>query len=111
MKVHVKRLRPNCDCLKDGQVSATEPTEGYLQLYGVGSTLQISLTNGDARQQPLLPDLYDARLVCSHVASKKRWTGLLNIPAMLSDVNSNSNSRANNCGSSICRRRLTLMQP
>ena len=34
-----------------------------MSVYGIGATIQISIYDGSANQQPLLPDLYDARLV------------------------------------------------
>lgn len=38
-----------------------------LKLYGIGTTLQITLSAHDDQQdKPLLPDLYDARLVTMH---------------------------------------------
>lgn len=68
MKVSVKAIRHHGIRYTDTQIASIEPTEGYLAFYGVGTTLEITLTNGDALRQPLLPVLYDARLVSMHNA-------------------------------------------
>jgi hypothetical protein len=63
MKVQVKPLRQRGSRLTDQQIASSAPVEGHVSVYGVGTTIQISIYDGSANQQPLLPDLYDARLV------------------------------------------------
>jgi hypothetical protein len=63
MKVQVKPLRQRGSRLTDQQIASLAPAEGYVSVYGIGTTIQISVYDGSANQQPLLPDLYDARLV------------------------------------------------
>lgn len=75
MKVSVKAIRQQGVRLLDPQIASLSPTEGYISLYGLGTTLQISLYANNARPEPLIPDLYDARLVSMNNA-KMLFAGL-----------------------------------
>lgn len=79
MKVSVKAIRQYGIRHTDLKIASIEPTDGYLALYGVGTTLEITLTNGDALRQPLMPVLYDARLVSMHDA-KMLFAGIQRTP-------------------------------
>lgn len=64
MLVQVKSLRQRGARLSDYQIQASTPAEGSLTVYGLGTTIQLTLYAVDDQQRkPLLPDLYDARLV------------------------------------------------
>jgi len=75
MKVSVKPIRQHGARLSDQQIASLQATDGYLSLYGLGTTLQISLYDGSAAQVPLIPDLYDARLVSMH-GNKMLFVGI-----------------------------------
>lgn len=67
MKVQVKALRSRGARLSDYQIQALEPAEGVLRVFGLGTSIQISLSaHEDQQGKPLLADLYDARLVTMH---------------------------------------------
>ena len=64
MKVQVKPLRQRGARISDYQIQASAPAEGMLTVYGLGTTIQISVSaSEDQQRKPLIPDLYDARLV------------------------------------------------
>lgn len=75
MKVSVKPIRQHGARLSDQQIASLTPTDGYLSFYGVGTTLQLSLYDGSAKQEPLVPSLYDARLVSMH-GNKMLFAGI-----------------------------------
>lgn len=75
MKVSVKAIRQNGSRLSDQQIASLAPVDGYLQLYGVGTTLHVSVFANSARPEALIPDLYDARLVSMH-GSKMLFAGI-----------------------------------
>lgn len=67
MKVQVKPLRNRGARLSDQQILSMQPVEGVIRLYGLGTTLQITVSAHDDQQfKPLIPDLYDARMVTMH---------------------------------------------
>lgn len=66
MKVHVKPIRQRGARMSDQQIQSLELMAGELTIYGIGTTIQLSLYDGSAKQEPLLPSLYDARLVSMH---------------------------------------------
>lgn len=64
MKVHVKPLRQRGARISDYDIQSMTPAVGGLSIYGVGTTIQITLSALDDQQnKPLLPSLYEARLV------------------------------------------------
>jgi hypothetical protein len=75
MKVQVKPLRQRGSRLSDQQIASLAPVEGVITIYGLGTTIQLSLYNGTAKQEPLIPDLYDARLVSMH-GNKMLFAGI-----------------------------------
>ena len=76
MLVQVKPLRQRGARLNDYQIGALAPAEGTLRLYGLGTTLQMTISAQDDQQQkPLLPDLYDARLTNMH-GNKMLFAGI-----------------------------------
>ena len=68
MKVSVKAIRQHGIRLNNHQISSLPATEGYISVYGLGTTIQLSLYDGSGKQEPLLPSLYEARLVTMHGA-------------------------------------------
>lgn len=67
MKVQVKPLRQRGARLSDQQILSMPPVEGVIRAYGLGTTIQLSVNAHDDQQgKPLLPDLYDARMVTMH---------------------------------------------
>jgi len=74
MKVQVKAIRQYGIRLNDHQIASLASVDGYLSLYGLGTTLQISVY-ANSRQESLIPDLYDARLVSMRDA-KMLFAGL-----------------------------------
>lgn len=79
MKVSVKPIRQHGARLSDQQIASLPAVDGYLALYGLGTTLQISLYDGSAAQVPLIPDLYEARLVSMH-GNKMLFAGMQRTP-------------------------------
>lgn len=75
MKVSVKPLRQHGARLSDQQIASLPAIDGYLSLYGIGTTLQLSLYDGSGKQDSLMPDLYDARLISMH-GSKMLFAGM-----------------------------------
>lgn len=75
MKVSVKPVCQHGARLFDQQIASLPAVDGYLSLYGIGTTLQLSLYDGSGMQVPLIPDLYDARLVSMH-GSKMLFAGI-----------------------------------
>jgi hypothetical protein len=75
MKVQVKPLRQRGSRLTDQQIASLAPVYGHLALYGLGTTLQISVYANNARPDPLIPDLYDARLISMH-GNKMLFAGI-----------------------------------
>lgn len=76
MKVQVKSLRNRGARLTDYQIAALIPSEGALRLHGLGTTLQITISAHDDQQgKPLIPELYDARLVSLH-GNKMLFAGI-----------------------------------
>lgn len=64
MRVQVKPLRQRGARLTDYQIQALTPVDGVINVYGLGASIQLSLTAPDSQQgTPLIPSLYDARLV------------------------------------------------
>jgi hypothetical protein len=64
MKVQVKAIRQRGIRLSDYDISALKPIEGVVTVYGLGPSIQLSVFDPNNQQQiPLLPSLYDARLV------------------------------------------------
>lgn len=64
MRVQVKPLRHHGARLTDHQIASLVPIEGALRVYGLGGSIQVSVSAPDDQQgKPLLPDLYDARIV------------------------------------------------
>lgn len=76
MKVQVKPLRQRGARLSDQQIQSLNAAEGGLSIYGVGTTIQITLSALDDQQnKPVLPSLYEARLVTMN-GSKMLFAGL-----------------------------------
>lgn len=76
MKVQVKPLRQRGARLSDQQILSMPPVEGIIRVYGLGTTIQISMNAHDDQQgKPLLPDLYDARMVTMH-GNKMLFAGI-----------------------------------
>lgn len=64
MLVQVKPLRQRGARRSDYDIQAMTAAEGGLTVYGIGTTIQLTLSALDDQQgKPLLPSLYDARLV------------------------------------------------
>lgn len=64
MRVQVKAIRHRGVRLSDFDIPSIIPVEGIIRVYGLGTTIQLSVSASDDQQHvPLLPDLYDARLV------------------------------------------------
>lgn len=55
MKVSVKPLRQRGARLPDQQIASLPAFDGYLSLYGIGTTLQLSLYDGSGKQDSLIP--------------------------------------------------------
>jgi hypothetical protein len=69
MRVQVKPLRHRGARRSDYDIQAMAPAEGGLSIYGAGTTIQITLSALDDQQnKPLIPNLYEARLVNMHGA-------------------------------------------
>lgn len=67
MLVQVKALRQRGSRLTDHQIAALIPIEGALRVYGLSGSIQVSVSAPDDQQgKPLIPDLYDARMVTLH---------------------------------------------
>jgi hypothetical protein len=67
-------IRQRGSHLSDQQIASTAPIDGYLSLCGIGTTLQISVY-ANSKQESLIPDLYDARLVSMH-CNKMLFAGI-----------------------------------
>jgi hypothetical protein len=63
VQAQVKPLHQCGSRITDQQIVSLALVEGYMFVYVLGGSIQISIYNGSANQRPLLPDLYDARLV------------------------------------------------
>lgn len=55
--------------MSDQQIAAALPVEGEVRVYGMGGTIQASVTDPDSQVgDPLIPVLYEARLTTMHGA-------------------------------------------
>jgi hypothetical protein len=60
----IKRLRQQGRRLSDREIGAAQPTEGEVRVYGLGNSIVASVSDRNAQVgAPLLPDLYEVRLI------------------------------------------------
>lgn len=63
----VKRLRAAGKRLSDHEISRLQPVEGEVRVFGLAGVIVASVSNPNSQVgDPLLPLLYDARLITMH---------------------------------------------
>lgn len=69
MRAKVKRLRERGQRMSDHQIAAAVPVEGELRVYGMGGTIQATVTDPASQVgDPLIPILHEAKLTTMHGA-------------------------------------------
>lgn len=69
MQAKIKRLRERGQRISDHQIASAVPVEGELLVYGMGGSIQATVTDPASQVgDPLIPILYEAKLTTMHGA-------------------------------------------